>query len=76
MKQKIISLLKKETKLPEKEIENLIEIPPSKELGDYAFPCFKLGKNAKEEAEKLKTTLAEATEVANALLDKKNKEEI
>lgn len=26
------------------EIEELIEIPPNKEMGDYAFPCFKLAK--------------------------------
>ncbi|MBU2104342.1 MAG: arginine--tRNA ligase [Nanoarchaeota archaeon] len=44
MKQKIINLIKKETKLKEKEIENLIEIPPSPDLGDYAFPCFTLSK--------------------------------
>lgn len=26
------------------EIESLIEIPPSYDMGDYAFPCFKLAK--------------------------------
>ncbi len=26
------------------EIENMLEIPPNRELGDYAFPCFKLSK--------------------------------
>ena len=52
--QEIIKSLVKETKLDEKEIENLISVPPDPKLGDYAFPCFKLGKNAKEEADKLK----------------------
>ncbi|MBF1048028.1 MAG: hypothetical protein HXL22_01335, partial [Peptostreptococcus sp.] len=26
------------------EIAALIEVPPNKEMGDYAFPCFKLAK--------------------------------
>lgn len=26
------------------EIEGMLEVPPSRELGDYAFPCFKLSK--------------------------------
>ena len=53
-KAEIIKLLVKETKLDKKELENLISIPPDPKLGDYAFPCFTLGKNAKEEADKLK----------------------
>lgn len=52
--QQIIELLAKETKLKEEELTNLISVPPDPKLGDYAFPCFKLGKNAKEAAEKLK----------------------
>ena len=43
------------------EIDNLLEIPPSMELGDYSFPCFTLAKQlrkspvviAKELAEKI-----------------------
>ena len=30
------------------EIENYIEVPPSKDMGDYAFPCFKLAKTLKK----------------------------
>ena len=55
-KQEIITLLAKETKLSEEDLANLIAVPPDSKLGDYAFPCFKLGK-AKEEAEKLKTKI-------------------
>ncbi len=43
-KKEIISLLKKETKL--KQIN--LEIPPDSKLGDYAFPCFQLSKNMKK----------------------------
>nr|MBA4405187.1 arginine--tRNA ligase [Nanoarchaeum sp.] len=39
----LISILKKETGLEEVNLE----IPPSSELGDYAFPCFELSKAKK-----------------------------
>ena len=50
-----------EKSLDKEEIERLIEIPPSYDMGDYAFPCFKLAKTfrkapnliAKELAEKM-----------------------
>lgn len=44
MKQLIANLLKEQIKL--KETENLIEIPPTSDLGDYAFPCFALSKQS------------------------------
>jgi len=44
MKNLIVNILKKEVNLPENEIYNLIEIPPSPEMGDYSFPCFFLSK--------------------------------
>jgi len=47
-KKQIISLLEKPTRLKQEEIENLIEIPPSSEFGDYAFPCFVLSKKLKK----------------------------
>lgn len=48
MKELIISILSKETKLSKENIEKLIEIPPSSDLGDYAFPCFSLAKELKK----------------------------
>src|SRR3989344_2822706 len=56
-KLELVKLLVKETKLPLTEVTNLISTPPDPKLGDYAFPCFRLGKNPKEEAEKLKAKL-------------------
>jgi arginyl-tRNA synthetase len=56
-KQELIKLLVEGTNLKKEEIANLISTPPDSKLGDYAFPCFKLGKNPKEEAEKLKEKL-------------------
>jgi arginyl-tRNA synthetase len=71
MKEKIITILSKQTGLKKEEIENHLEIPPSSELGDYAFPCFilagKLKKNpaviAKELAEKLSKEIKPGKEV-------------
>ncbi len=52
-KEQIVTLLVKETGLAKEEIERMVVVPPDPKLGDYAFPCFKLGKNPKEAAEKL-----------------------
>lgn len=57
-RQQIIALIAKTTKKKETEIEQQISIPPDPRLGDYAFPCFKLSKNPKEAAKKLKNKLS------------------
>ena len=46
-KKEIINLLSKEIKLKKPQIENLIEIPPDSNFGDYSFPCFILSKKNK-----------------------------
>ncbi len=48
MKFEISKLLSKSINLNQVEIEKLIEIPPSSELGDYSFPCFILAKELKK----------------------------
>ena len=53
MKEVIAKILKKalaelNVKLSENEIIKYIEIPPSMEMGDYAFPCFFLASILKE----------------------------
>lgn len=53
MKNIIIKLLKKDVKLSEKQIENLIEIPPNPNLGDYSFPCFVLSKKYKKSPDQI-----------------------
>jgi len=52
--QEIIKLLTKNTKLKEEEISTLLSTPPDPKLGDYAFPCFTLGKNPQEQAQNIK----------------------
>ena len=60
-KKEIINLLSKEIKLKKPQIENLIEIPPDSNFGDYSFPCFTLYKKNKKSpnqiAEKLSKKL-------------------
>jgi len=58
MKDTIVNLLSKETKLQKKQIENLLETPPSPELGDYAFPCFILSKTLKKNPDEIAKDLA------------------
>ena len=53
LRQELVKILVKETTLPLSEIENLLSVPPDPKLGDYAFPCFKLGGNPKLKAEEL-----------------------
>ncbi len=48
-KDKVVKLIKNQINLlSEEEINSLIEIPPSYEMGDYAFPTFRLAKEFKK----------------------------
>lgn len=47
-KQKIAEAISDVTNLNAQNLENYIEIPPNSDLGDYAFPCFKLAKDLKK----------------------------
>ncbi len=40
----IAEKIAKEVELDKNEIEGYIEVPPNEDMGDYAFPCFKLAK--------------------------------
>jgi arginyl-tRNA synthetase len=64
MKKVVLRILKKALKeegvdIKAKEIEDLIEIPPSPELGDYAFPCFFLSEKLKNEPSQIAIELRE-----------------
>ncbi|KMQ53007.1 Arginyl-tRNA synthetase [Chitinispirillum alkaliphilum] len=61
MKTEIIRALAKslEEAIPETDIERLIEIPPSEEMGDYAFPCFSLARVMKKNPAMISTELGE-----------------
>jgi arginyl-tRNA synthetase len=68
----VVNLLSNELKshLKKEDIEKLLEIPPSSELGDYAFPCFSLAKIFK------KNPIEIAKDLANKLKPSKDIEKI
>ncbi len=47
-KLEIAYLLKQVTGVQQQEIVNAIETPPNKDMGDFAYPCFKLAKQFKK----------------------------
>ena len=49
------------------EIVALIEVPPNKEMGDFAFPCFKLAKVFRKAPNMIATDLAENIEAKGAI---------
>lgn len=60
---KIISeKIAKATDLNIEEIESFIEIPPNKDMGDYAFPCFKLAKSLRKAPPVIATELKDKIE--------------
>ena len=63
MKEQIASIISKNVEgLSTEDILSLLEVPPKPELGDYAFPCFRLAKTMKKApnliAEDLKTAIS------------------
>lgn len=53
------SLFKKDIGLDYDEILETIEIPPDNNMGDYAFPCFKLAKSMRKAPNKIAEELGE-----------------
>ena len=47
-KLEIAYLLEQVTGVQQQEIVNAIETPPNKDMGDFAYPCFKLAKQFKK----------------------------
>jgi arginyl-tRNA synthetase len=56
----IIQYLKCHVSLDEAELQRAIEVPPSVELGDYAFPCFPLARSLRKAPQAIATELATA----------------
>ena len=64
MKEQVIKLIKKalkekRVKLKDEEIEKLLEIPPTADMGDYAFPCFFLAERLKQEPRQIALEIRE-----------------
>ena len=61
MKNKIVNLIAQQvTDISPEEIAGLIEIPPKPELGDFAFPCFRLAKTMRKAPQAIAADIKEA----------------
>ncbi|MFL1470346.1 arginine--tRNA ligase [Paraclostridium bifermentans] len=61
------SLKEKIEDLSLEEIVGLIEIPPNSEMGDYAFPCFRLAKVFRKAPNMIAADLVESIEAKDAI---------
>lgn len=61
------SLKEKIEDLSLEEIVGLIEIPPNSDMGDYAFPCFRLAKVFRKAPNMIAADLAESIEAKDAI---------
>jgi arginyl-tRNA synthetase len=59
MKDVVVKLIAKEVGLKVADVENLVEVPPKSDMGDFAFPCFGLAKKLKSNPMKISEDLAE-----------------
>lgn len=58
-KKRIAEKIAERVELQPEEIQEYIEIPPNRELGDYAFPCFRLAKILKKSPQEIANYLKE-----------------
>ena len=58
-KSEISKAISKASEIDENELYGYLEVPPNKEMGDYAFPCFKLAKTLKKAPPAIATELKE-----------------
>lgn len=72
-KAEVISLISKNiSELSPEEIRTLIEVPPNPEMGDFAFPCFKLAKAFRKSPNAIAQELAEKLEKPEYISEIKN----
>lgn len=68
----IAGKIAKAINLKEEEIQEYLEIPPNSEMGDYAFPCFRLAKTLKKSPPEIATEIKEKIEFGAEIADIKN----
>lgn len=73
MKQKVVQYISSYIKeLEQSEIEKLLEIPPKPEMGDFAFPCFRLAKVFRKAPQMIAEDLKNQMELADFLSSVEN----
>ena len=53
------------------EVINMIEIPKEKEMGDYAFPCFKLAKTLRKSPQIIAEEINKEIKIDENIIEKK-----
>ena len=59
------------TQLDSKQIEEYLEVPPNRQMGDYSFPCFKLAKTLKKAPPAIATEIYETLDKGEEIQDVK-----
>ncbi len=68
----IAEKIAKAVNLEIKEIQEYLEIPPNPEMGDYAFPCFRLAKILKKSPQEIANEIKGKVELGTEITDVKN----
>ena len=58
-KKEVAMLINSVTDIPVEELETYIEIPKDNNMGDYAFPCFRLAKVLKKSPAQIASEIKE-----------------
>ena len=69
-KKEIAVAIAETTNLNAEELEKYIEIPPNSDLGDYAFPCFKLAKDLKKAPPMIANDIKENIKTDESIIEK------
>lgn len=69
-KKEIANAIAETTNLNAEELENYIEIPPNSDLGDYAFPCFRLAKDLRKAPPMIANDIKENIKIEESIIEK------
>ena len=69
-KNEISKAISKITNIDVDELASYIEIPPNSDLGDYAFPCFRLAKTLRKAPPAIAEEIKEKIEIDDSIIDK------
>jgi len=69
-KEEIAKLIAEVTQIDIKELESYIEVPPNSDLGDYAFPCFKLAKALRKAPQIIASEIKENIRIDENIIEK------
>ena len=67
-KKEIAKKISECTNINYEEINEYLEVPPNRNMGDYAFPCFKLAKILKKSPQNIAEEIKEKIEIDNNLI--------